>query len=93
MCRHYALKGTLSNISPIHWQHGAIARLEEGEYINDLLYNENSTLSLGYIGMEDMKKIMKTDGKFNEEVIKYLQKAVQKWSKQTNIKFIIEDEF
>lgn len=43
--------------------------------------------------MEDMKKIMKTDGKFNEEVIKYLQKAVQKWSKQTNIKFIIEDEF
>ena len=93
MCRHYALKGTLSNISPIHWQHGAIARLEEGKYINDLLYNENSTLSLGYIGMEDMKKIMKTDGKFNEEVIKYLQKAVQKWSKQTNIKFIIEDEF
>ena len=55
--------------------------------------HENSTLSLGYIGMEDMKKIMKTDGKFNEEVIKYLQKAVQKWSKQTNIKFIIEDEF
>ena len=47
MCRHYALLGTTSDISPIHWQYGAIARLEKGEKIDKLLYGGYSTMSLG----------------------------------------------
>ena len=50
MCRHYALLGTLSDTSPIHWKYGAIARLKSGEKIDKLLKNGYSTLSLGYIG-------------------------------------------
>ena len=89
MCRHYALKGTLSDISPIHWQYGAISRLKKGETINKLLYDGNSTLSLGYIGLEEMEKIMKKNLK--EKVIKYMQNTVQNWTKQTDILFIVED--
>jgi len=51
MCRHYALLGTKSDISPVHWQYGAIARLEKGETIDKLLYGGYSTMSLGYIGI------------------------------------------
>lgn len=50
MCRHQALEGTLSDVSPIHWQYGAIARLKKGEPIDKLLHNGYSTISLGYIG-------------------------------------------
>jgi len=49
MCRHENLKGTLSDISPIHWQYGAIARLKKGEKIDRYLMNGYSTISLGYI--------------------------------------------
>ena len=59
MCRHYALLGTHSDISPIHWQYGAIARLAKGEKIDKLLYGGYSTISLGYIGIYEMTKLMK----------------------------------
>ena len=59
MCRHYALLGTHSDISPIHWQYGAIARLKKGEKIDKLLYGGYSTISLGYIGIYEMTKLMK----------------------------------
>lgn len=49
--RHQHLKGTISNVSPIHWQHGAIARLQKGETIDKLLYGGYSTISLGYAGL------------------------------------------
>lgn len=49
--RHQNLKGTISNVSPIHWQYGAIARLQKGEKIDKLLENEYSTISLGYAGL------------------------------------------
>lgn len=91
MCRHYALKGTISDISPVHWQYGAIARLKKGEKINRLLYDGNSTLSLGYIGMEEMKKIMKSKKDLESEVIKFMKKTVKDWTKQTNITFIVEN--
>lgn len=48
MCKHYALLGALSNISPLHWQYGAISRLSKDEKINSLLYKETSTLTLGF---------------------------------------------
>ncbi len=50
MCRHSALEGVTSDVSPIHWQYGAIARLEKGEKIDKLLHDGYSTISLGYIG-------------------------------------------
>ena len=50
MCRHHALEGVTSDVSPIHWQYGAIARLGKGEKIDKLLHDGDSTISLGYIG-------------------------------------------
>ena len=58
MCRHHALLGTLSNVSPVHWQYGAIARLNKNETIDKLLKNGYSTISLGYIGIYEMTKAM-----------------------------------
>ena len=96
MCRHYALLGTLSDISPIHWQYGAIARLQKGEKIDKLLYGGYSTMSLGYIGIYEMTKLMKgvshttPEGHdFALKVMKYLRGATDKWKKETNIGFAL----
>lgn len=96
MCRHYALLGTTSDISPIHWQYGAIARLGKGEKIDKLLYGGYSTISLGYIGIYEMTKLMKgvshttPEGHdFALKVMKYLRGATDKWKKETNIGFAL----
>ena len=96
MCRHYALLGTHSDISPIHWQYGAIARLEKGEKIDKLLYGGYSTISLGYIGLYEVTKLMTgeshTTGKGHEfavRVMKHLREATDKWKKETNIGFAL----
>ena len=96
MCRHYALLGTTSDISPVHWQYGAIARLEKGEKIDKLLYGGYSTISLGYIGIYEMTKLMKgvshTDPvghDFAIKVMKHLRQTVDKWKKETNIGFAL----
>lgn len=96
MCRHYALLGTTSDISPIHWQYGAIARLEKGEKIDKLLYGGYSTMSLGYIGIFEMTKLMKgvshttPEGHdFALKVMKYLRGTTDKWKKETNIGFAL----
>ena len=59
MCRHHALLGVTSDISPVHWQYGAIARLAKGEKIDKYLKDGYSNLSLGYIGLYELTKIMK----------------------------------
>ena len=89
MCRHYALLGTLSDISPIHWQYGAIARLQKGEKIDKLLYGGYSTMSLGYIGIYEMTKLMKgvshttPEGhEFALKVMKHLRETTDKWKKK-----------
>ena len=96
MCRHYALKGTLSDISPIHWQYGAISRLKKGETIDSLLYGGYSTISLGYIGIYEMTKLMtgvshteKEGHDFAIKVMKYLRDKTAEWKKQTNIGFAL----
>ena len=96
MCRHYALLGTTSDISPIHWQYGAIARLEKGEKIDKLLYGGYSTMSLGYIGIYEMTKLMKgvshttPEGHgFALKVMKHLRETTDKWKKETNIGFAL----
>lgn len=57
-CRHKELLGTKSDIAPILWQHGALARLDKGEIIDDLLYHGYSTISLGYAGLYECVKYM-----------------------------------
>ena len=96
MCRHYALLGTHSDISPIHWQYGALARLQKGEKIDKLLYGGYSTISLGYIGIYELTKLMKgvshttPEGhEFAIKVMKHLKEAVTKWKKETNIGFAL----
>lgn len=96
MCRHYALLGTTSEISPIHWQYGAIARLEKGEKIDKLLFGGYSTISLGYIGIYEMTKLMKgvshtePEGHdFAIKVMKYLKETTARWKKETNIGFAL----
>ncbi len=96
MCRHYALLGTHSDISPIHWQYGAIARLEKGEKIDKLLYGGYSTISLGYIGIYEMTKVMKGVSHTTPEghdfairVMKHLRETVDRWKKETNIGFAL----
>ena len=96
MARHNRLKGTVSDVAPILWQHGAIARLKPGETIDKLLYGGYSTISLGYAGLYECVKYMTgkshTDPSatpFALEIMKYMNNACDKWKKETNIGFSI----
>ena len=95
MCRHNRLKGTKSDVSPIHWQYGAIARLKKGETIDKLLYNGYSTLSLGYAGLCECVRYMTGKSHTDEEVgkpfaikvMQHLNDACAKWREETTIAF------
>ncbi|MGM9999262.1 MAG: anaerobic ribonucleoside-triphosphate reductase [Candidatus Bruticola sp.] len=94
MCRHNRLKGTLSDAAPILWQDGALARLKKGETIDSLLYGGYSTISLGYTGLCECVRYMTGRSHTSAEamplaldIMQYMNKACQKWSKQTNIAF------
>ena len=96
MCRHNSLKGIRSDVSPVHWQYGAIARLEKGEVIDKYLEKGYSTISLGYIGLYEMTKLMKDvshttpEGEeFALRVMKYLRAACDKWKKETGLGFAL----
>ena len=94
MCRHNRLKGTLSDAAPILWQYGAIARLEKGQPIDELLYNGYSTISLGYAGLCECTRYMTgkshTDPEatpFAISVMKHMNDACNKWKAETTIGF------
>lgn len=94
MCRHNALLGVTSDVSPVHWQYGAIARLNKGEKIDPLLYGGYSTMSLGYIGLYEVTKLMKgvshTDPvgeEFALRVMNHMKEAADRWRDETNIGF------
>ena len=94
MCRHNRLKGTLSDAAPILWQDGAIARLKKGEPIDKLLYGGYSTISLGYAGLCECVRYMTgkshTDPSVTDfaiEIMKYMNKACDKWKADTTIAF------
>ena len=94
MCRYQALKGTLSDVSPIHWQYGGIARLEKGETIDKLLENGYATISLGYIGLYELTKLMtgkthtsEQGSEFAVRVMKKLKETTEKWKKETGLGF------
>ena len=94
MVRHNLLKGTSSDISPIHWQHGGISRLKKGEKIDSLLENGYSTLSLGYVGVYEMTQAMlgvshttEEGEKFALEVMNHLNDKCSEWKKETGLGF------
>ena len=94
MCRHKRLLGTLSDVAPILWQYGAIARLEKGEPIDKLLFNGYSTISLGYAGLYECVRYMTgkshTDPEakpFALSIMQYMNDACKKWKAETNIDF------
>ena len=96
MCRHEALKKVTSDVSPLHWQHGALARLPKGASIEPLLYGGYSSISLGYIGLYEVTKLMtghshtEEEGKdFGLEVMNRLKAAVMRWRAETNIGFAL----
>lgn len=94
-CRHERLKGTVSDVAPILWQHGALARLKKGEKIDKLLYGGYSTISLGYAGLYECVKYMTgnshTDGDKGEEfglqVIRALNDKCEQWKAAENIAY------
>ena len=94
MCRHNRLMGTPSDVAPILWQYGALARLKKGETIDKLLFNNYSTISLGYAGLCECTRYMKgvshTDPngtKFALKVMQYMNDKCAKWRAETNISF------
>ena len=96
MCRHNALKNVRSDSSSIHWQYGAIARLPKGAPIEPLLYGGYSSISLGYIGLYEVTKLVKgcsqttPEGQaFSLKVMERLRSACDTWKKETNIGFAL----
>ncbi|SCW33945.1 ribonucleoside-triphosphate reductase class III catalytic subunit [Eubacterium ruminantium] len=96
MCRHNSLMGVTSDVSPIHWQYGAIARLGKGERIDKYLLNGYSSISLGYIGLYEVTKLMKgvshttPEGlEFALRVMHKLKDSCEKWKKETGLGFAL----
>ncbi len=96
MCRHNRLKGTPSDVAPILWQHGALARLKKGETIDSLLYGGYSTISLGYAGLYECTRYMTgrshTDAEakpFALSVMQHMNDACAKWKQEENIDFSV----
>lgn len=94
MFRYKSLKGIISDVSPIHWQHGAIARLKKGETIDKLLEGGYATISLGYIGLYELTYLMtgeshttKVGEEFAVKVMNKLRGAVDQWKKETGLAF------
>ena len=95
-CRHERLKGTLSDVAPILWQYGALARLKKGEEIDRLLYDGYSTISLGYAGLWECvysligKKLTEPEGKeLGLEIMRKLNEYCAKWKDEENIDYSI----
>ena len=94
MIRHNSLKGVKSDVAPILWQHGALSRLKPGETIDKMLYNDYSSISLGYAGLYECVKYMtgesqleKSGHDFGIEVMKRLNSSCVEWKTQTRIGF------
>ena len=95
-CRHERLEGTISDVAPILWQHGALSRLDKGEMIDELLHGGYSTISLGYAGLWECvyslikKKLTEPEGeKLGLEIMKKLNEYTAKWKENENIDYSI----
>ena len=96
MVRHNSLVGVKSDVAPILWQHGAYARLKAGEEITPLLYDGNSSISLGYAGLWECvyaligEELTSINGKdLGKNIMQALNDACEKWKKETNIYFSV----
>lgn len=96
MVKHELLKEVTSDVSPIHWQHGAIARLEPGEKIAPFLYGGYSTLTIGYIGLYEASMLVKgeshtqPEGKaFAHKIMDLLNKKREEWTRETGVAFAV----
>ena len=94
MVRYELLKDATSDISPIHWQHGGLARLEKHEPILPLLHDGYATITLGYIGMYEMTKLMTgkshtEEKEFALEVMRRMKQATLDWKKETGLGFAL----
>lgn len=94
--RHQNLKGTISDVSPIHWQYGAIARLKKGETIDKLLENGYSTISLGYAGLYECVKAMTgkshTDPAVKEfalDIMRFLNDKCAEWKAKEGLGYSV----
>ena len=94
LCRHERLKGTISDVSPILWQYGALARLKKGEVIDKLLFDGYSTISLGYAGLYECVKYMTGKSHTDPEakpfaiaVMTRLNNACRAWKAASNVDF------
>ena len=95
--RHKRLAKVTSDVAPILWQHGALARLDKGESIHDLLHNGYSTISLGYAGLYECVKYMTghshTDNgkgkEFGLEVMQHMNDMCKKWKEEENIDYSV----
>ena len=95
--RHKRLSKVTSDVAPILWQHGALARLEKGESIHELLHHGYSTISLGYAGLYECVKYMTghshTDGgkgkEFGLQVMEHLNEACKKWKEEEDIDYSV----
>lgn len=92
--RHERLLGTMSDASPIHWQNGALARLEKGETIDSLLYGGYSTLSLGYAGLYECVKAMTGKSHTDDEakpfalaIMQYMNDKCTRWKEAEDIDY------
>lgn len=95
-CRHERLLGTVSDVAPILWQNGALARLKKGETIDKLLYNGYSTISLGYAGLQEMCVRMTGKSHTDPEAKKFALQVMQKlndkcaeWKAAENISYSV----
>lgn len=92
MCRYELLRNTPSDVSPMHWQYGGIARLKKGETIDKLLQDGYATISLGYIGLYEVTKLMTGESHtkrpdFALKVMNKLRDATVKWKEETGLGF------
>ena len=94
LTRYNLLKGTLSDASPIHWQYGTLARLEKGQTIDHLLEGGYATISLGYIGLYELTKLItgeshtsENGSKFAVKVLQHLKQTTESWKKETGLGF------
>lgn len=94
LCRYERLKGTVSDVAPILWQHGAIARLKKGETIDKLLTGGYSTISLGYAGLWECvveligKDLLTEEGQeLGLEIMRYMNKKCDEWNKELYLGF------
>ena len=96
MCKYYALLGTNSDTSPLHWVYGGISRLDKGDTIDTLLKEGYSTLVLGFMGVNEATYLLKGETsttqighQFALKVIKKIRNAIDKWKESTGIGFVL----